>query len=68
MPMKANRRQKKIIIMSTGTARQNSTITAEIQRNGAAGSRRPMPKTMPKSTAPITATNAALTVIHSPGR
>ena len=53
---------------STGTARQNSTITAETPRTNGFGSSRPTPNTKPNTTAPTTATMVALMVIHSPGR
>ena len=68
MPRNANPRQKKIIISSTGTARQNSTTTAETPRSSGFGSSRPMPKTRPNATAPMTARIDAWSVIHRPGR
>ena len=64
----ANARQKKIIMISTGTARQNSMTIAQIPCTILLGSRRPMPNTRPNTTEPITARNAARSVAHRPGR
>lgn len=68
MPMKEKSLQKKIMNISTGTARQNSTMTPETALTILLGSNRPMPKSRPKTTEPMTASVAALMVIHSPGR
>ena len=67
-PANANQRQKKIMSSSTGTARQNSTITADTPRTSGFGRSRPTPNTRPNRTAPTTASTVALTVIHRPGR
>ena len=53
---------------NTGTARANSTMAPETVRMIRLGSSRPMPKTRPNATAPITASMVARTVAHRPGR
>jgi hypothetical protein len=53
-------------MISTGTARQNSTIAPLIQRIARFCERRPTPKTNPKAIANATAATAALMVFQMP--
>ena len=59
--------KKKIIMISTGTARKNSTTTPQTQRTAAMCDKRPMPKRSPKMPARTIEMAAALSVPDRPG-
>ena len=54
-------------MISTGTARKNSTTTPQTQRTAAICDSRPMPNSRPKAPASTIEMTAALKVPHSPG-
>ena len=63
----AYRKYAKIIMISTGTARKNSTMTEHTQRIALCVDSRPTPRTKPSTSASTMDTAAAVSVPCTPG-